>query len=40
MDKLSQDEKYITRCFDLALLGSRNVRPNPMVGAVLAHTIA
>lgn len=30
-------EKYIKRCFDLAILGGINVRPNPMVGAVLVY---
>jgi diaminohydroxyphosphoribosylaminopyrimidine deaminase / 5-amino-6-(5-phosphoribosylamino)uracil reductase len=31
------DELYIKRCFDLALQGGKNVRPNPMVGAVLVY---
>lgn len=31
------DEQYIRRCFDLALLGGSHVSPNPMVGAVLVH---
>ena len=31
------DERYIERCFQLALLGAGNVAPNPMVGAVLVH---
>ena len=30
-------ESYMNRCFDLALLGSGMVSPNPMVGAVLVH---
>lgn len=28
-------EKYIRRCFELALKGKRNVSPNPLVGAVI-----
>ena len=31
------DERYMERCFQLALLGAGNVAPNPMVGAVLVH---
>ena len=31
------DEFYINRCFDLALQGSGNVAPNPLVGAVIVH---
>lgn len=30
-------EKYIQRCFDLAVLGAGAVSPNPMVGAVLVY---
>ena len=32
-----EDEKYMSRCLALAKLGSGNVAPNPMVGAVLVH---
>jgi diaminohydroxyphosphoribosylaminopyrimidine deaminase/5-amino-6-(5-phosphoribosylamino)uracil reductase len=32
---LSDDEKYISRCLQLAKLGEGAVAPNPMVGAVL-----
>jgi diaminohydroxyphosphoribosylaminopyrimidine deaminase/5-amino-6-(5-phosphoribosylamino)uracil reductase len=32
-----QNEKYIERCFQLAKLGGKMVRPNPMVGAVLVY---
>ncbi|MBV6442588.1 MAG: bifunctional diaminohydroxyphosphoribosylaminopyrimidine deaminase/5-amino-6-(5-phosphoribosylamino)uracil reductase RibD [Haliscomenobacteraceae bacterium CHB4] len=31
------DEQYLRRCFDLALLGNGCVSPNPMVGAVLVY---
>lgn len=31
------DELFIQRCFDLAKLGSGNVSPNPLVGAVIVH---
>lgn len=31
------NEIYMNRCFQLALLGSGNVAPNPMVGAVLVY---
>ncbi len=31
------DELYMRRCFELAMRGSGNVAPNPMVGAVLVH---
>jgi diaminohydroxyphosphoribosylaminopyrimidine deaminase/5-amino-6-(5-phosphoribosylamino)uracil reductase len=30
-------EKYMSRCFELALKGLGNVAPNPMVGAVVVH---
>jgi diaminohydroxyphosphoribosylaminopyrimidine deaminase/5-amino-6-(5-phosphoribosylamino)uracil reductase len=30
-------ERFMSRCFDLALLGAGKVSPNPMVGAVLVH---
>lgn len=32
---MQEDEKYMKRCFDLALLGGGNVSPNPKVGAVI-----
>lgn len=32
-----QDEKFIKRCFEIALLGSGFTAPNPMVGAVLVY---
>ncbi len=31
------DEFYMQRCLDLALLGMGNVSPNPMVGCVIVH---
>lgn len=31
------DEKYMSRCIQLAKLGAGNVAPNPMVGAVLVY---
>jgi diaminohydroxyphosphoribosylaminopyrimidine deaminase/5-amino-6-(5-phosphoribosylamino)uracil reductase len=31
------NEKYMQRCFDLAILGRGHVSPNPMVGAVIVH---
>ncbi len=31
------DKNYIQRCFDIARLGSGNVSPNPLVGAVIVH---
>jgi diaminohydroxyphosphoribosylaminopyrimidine deaminase/5-amino-6-(5-phosphoribosylamino)uracil reductase len=34
---MTTDEKYMLRCIQLAKLGSGNVAPNPMVGAVLVH---
>ncbi|SFS51586.1 bifunctional diaminohydroxyphosphoribosylaminopyrimidine deaminase/5-amino-6-(5-phosphoribosylamino)uracil reductase RibD [Sphingobacterium wenxiniae] len=34
---MTQDEKYMKRCLDLALLGGSSVSPNPMVGAVIVH---
>lgn len=35
--KVTKDELYMQRCFDLALLGKGKVSPNPMVGAVLVY---
>lgn len=32
---LTEDIKYMRRCFELARLGAGNVSPNPMVGAVV-----
>lgn len=32
---MKSDEKYMRRCFELALKGLGNVQPNPMVGAVV-----
>jgi len=32
-----QDKYYLDRCFDLAKLGGREVRPNPHVGAVIVY---
>ena len=34
---MTQDEKYITRCLELARSGRNNVAPNPMVGCVIVH---
>ncbi|MEO6328830.1 MAG: bifunctional diaminohydroxyphosphoribosylaminopyrimidine deaminase/5-amino-6-(5-phosphoribosylamino)uracil reductase RibD [Ginsengibacter sp.] len=34
---MSNDEKYMYRCLQLAELASGNVAPNPMVGAVLVY---
>lgn len=33
----SVHEKYMSRCFELALLGAGNVAPNPMVGSVIVY---
>jgi diaminohydroxyphosphoribosylaminopyrimidine deaminase/5-amino-6-(5-phosphoribosylamino)uracil reductase len=33
----NRDELFMNRCFDLALPGGKNVRPNPLVGAVLVN---
>src|SRR5690606_21401112 len=32
-----EHEKWMRRCFQLAMYGSGRVAPNPMVGAVLVH---
>ena len=37
MDRISEDEKYMRRCLQLAACGKDNARPNPMVGAVIVH---
>jgi diaminohydroxyphosphoribosylaminopyrimidine deaminase/5-amino-6-(5-phosphoribosylamino)uracil reductase len=34
---MTTHEKYMYRCLELAKLGSGNVAPNPMVGAVMVH---
>ncbi len=34
---MQEDERYIRRCFELALLGRGNVSPNPRVGAVVVY---
>lgn len=34
---MTQDEKYITRCLELAHSGRYYVAPNPMVGCVIVH---
>ena len=34
---MSEDERYMLRCLDRALLGQGNVAPNPMVGCVIVH---
>ena len=34
---MNRDEKYMSRCLDLAILGKGNVSPNPMVGSVIVH---
>ena len=32
---MSEDEKYMQRCIQLAANGIQGARPNPMVGAVI-----
>jgi len=34
---MTQHEKYMQRCLELASLGRGNVAPNPMVGCVVVH---
>lgn len=34
---MTNDEKFMKRCLDLAALGAGSVSPNPMVGAVIIH---
>ncbi|MGO8056298.1 hypothetical protein AB9E30_39305, partial [Rhizobium leguminosarum] len=34
---LTNEERYMFRCLELARLGAGYVAPNPMVGAVLVH---
>lgn len=36
-EAMSEDEKFMERCFELALLGAGSVAPNPMVGCVIVH---
>lgn len=35
--RIMTEDRYMQRCFELARLGSGQVSPNPMVGAVLVH---
>jgi diaminohydroxyphosphoribosylaminopyrimidine deaminase/5-amino-6-(5-phosphoribosylamino)uracil reductase len=35
--KMTPDETFIKRCFDLALNGMGSVSPNPLVGCVITH---
>ena len=32
---MTDDEKYMSRCLQLARCGRQNAKPNPMVGAVI-----
>ena len=34
---MSEDEKYMARCLQLAQNGFSHATPNPMVGAVIVH---
>ena len=34
---LTTDEKYMSRCIQLAYNGMMNAQPNPMVGAVIVY---
>lgn len=34
---MTEEEKYMARCIQLAKNGHKNVAPNPMVGAVIVH---
>lgn len=34
---MSEDEKYMLRCLELAQIGAGSVAPNPMVGSVIVH---
>ena len=34
---MTEDEKFMRRCLQLARNGRRNAKPNPMVGAVIVH---
>ena len=35
MSKMTEDERYMRRCIQLARNGQQNAKPNPMVGAVI-----
>ena len=37
MMTMTDDEKYMRRCLQLAAGGRQNAKPNPMVGAVIVH---
>ncbi len=37
MSEINHDEKYMSRCIELAHKGKGHVAPNPMVGAVIVH---
>ena len=37
MTIMTEDEKYMHRCLQLATCGLQNARPNPMVGAVIVY---
>ncbi|MBR8534797.1 bifunctional diaminohydroxyphosphoribosylaminopyrimidine deaminase/5-amino-6-(5-phosphoribosylamino)uracil reductase RibD [Carboxylicivirga sediminis] len=37
MNHLSQEEKYMQRCLQLAQMAEGNTYPNPMVGSVIVH---
>ena len=34
---MTTDEKYMSRCIELAKLGAGSTAPNPMVGSVIVH---
>ncbi len=34
---MTEDERYMRRCIELARNGEQNAKPNPMVGAVVVH---
>ena len=37
MSRITEDERYMRRCLQLARCGLMEARPNPMVGAVITH---
>ena len=37
MKEMTEDERYMRRCLQLARNGRQNAKPNPMVGAVIVH---
>ena len=37
MSTISDNEKYMQRCLELARMGQGNTGANPMVGAVIVH---